>query len=234
MRNGDNLGIAAALNIGVRHALAAGYEWIATFDQDSTVPAGYIGTMLNVLEGVPCQASVALLCPRYRDRNTGVISSYGKRGTQELYLEVQTTMTSGNLVRAAVFGQVGFFDESFFMDCVDHEFCLRLRRHGCRVIEVQDAVLEHSLGSMALHSLLGKQCKVYNHPPLRRYYNVRNRVVIYGRYIRIFPAWVIRDLCNLGRELAGVILFEPCKGAKLAAVCRGAYDGIAGRTGRVV
>jgi rhamnosyltransferase len=33
--NEDNLGIAAALNIGVRRAIEMEYAWLATFDQDS-------------------------------------------------------------------------------------------------------------------------------------------------------------------------------------------------------
>jgi len=230
--NADNLGIAAALNAGVRYALTIGYDWIATFDQDSTVTDGYIHSLIDAWEECPFRDQVALVSPRYRDRKTGLISSYDRKKSQGKSAEVQTTMTSGNIVRADAFERAGFFDESFFMDCVDHEFCLRLRRNGYRIVESRDSILLHSLGDMTLHRLLGRQFKVYNHLPFRRYYNVRNRIVIYRRYLFRFPAWIFHDLFNLCREIAGIVLFEKDSALKLSAVCRGAFDGIAGKTGR--
>src|SRR5271170_4637319 len=41
IRNSFNLGIATALNMGIRQALQSGSPWIATFDQDSAIPDGY-------------------------------------------------------------------------------------------------------------------------------------------------------------------------------------------------
>ena len=34
---GQNLGIAKALNVGAEHAIADGYEWLLTMDQDSKI-----------------------------------------------------------------------------------------------------------------------------------------------------------------------------------------------------
>ena len=47
IENGENLGIATALNIGVRWAQSKDYEFVALFDQDSTVSEGFIETMLS-------------------------------------------------------------------------------------------------------------------------------------------------------------------------------------------
>ena len=45
---GDNLGVATALNIGARHALGAGYEWLLTMDQDSAATPGMVSKMLEL------------------------------------------------------------------------------------------------------------------------------------------------------------------------------------------
>lgn len=229
--NRENLGIAAALNRGVAFARDRGYPWVATFDQDSTVTDGFIETMLSVWKSCPSYRNVPLVAPRYRDRHTGRISSYGKGGADP-YAEVITTMTSGNLVRTDVFNKVGFFAEDFFMDCVDHEFCLRLRSNGYRIIEVRDAVLVHSLGCMTLHKAFGRTFKVFNHSKLRRYYNARNRIIVYRRYGFEFPRWVVKDVTNFFREVAGILLFETESRTKMAAVIRGALDGFTGKTGK--
>jgi rhamnosyltransferase len=62
IRNAANLGIAAAMNTGIRHALADGYPWIATFDQDSTVPNQYFEELLGACASCPAAEWVSL-CP---------------------------------------------------------------------------------------------------------------------------------------------------------------------------
>ena len=230
--NAENLGIAAALNIGVRFALERGYPWIATFDQDSTAPEGFIGALLTSWNACPFRSAVALVSSRYQDRRTSMISSYATVKFDDSCGEIETTMTSGNLLRSEVFSVAGFFDEAFFMDCVDHEFCLRMRRKGYRIIEATAAVLIHSLGQMSLHSFAGRRFKVFNHSPIRRYYNARNRILLYLRYGRTFPGWFCSDLFNFSREIAGIIIFEQNSWAKLGAIIRGVVHGLLGRIGK--
>src|SRR5215471_20349493 len=47
IRNRENLGIAAALNLGVRYGIDGGFEWICTFDQDSQVCDEFVSKMLE-------------------------------------------------------------------------------------------------------------------------------------------------------------------------------------------
>lgn len=232
--NNDNLGIAAALNIGIEQAVTCGYSWVATFDQDSLVCDGFIAELLRAWEECPYRDRVALISPRYQDPGTGTVSNYSHANGESRFSEVTHTMTSGNLVRSEVFARVGLFDEMFFMDCVDHEFCLRLRCHGYRLIEAHNALLQHALGSMTLRSLFGRNCKIYNHSPLRRYYNARNRLVVYKRYVRSFPRWIVADLGNFCREIAGIILFEQNAPAKLAAILKGVAHGLIGKMGKAM
>jgi rhamnosyltransferase len=226
------LGIAAALNIGIRFALERDYPWVATFDQDSTAPDGFIEDLLAAWNTCQFKNEVAIVGPQYRDRHTGRISSYIAGESDDVFGEVFTTMTSGNLVRSNVFAVAGFFDETLFIDCVDHEFCLRLRSRGYRLIESTDAILIHSLGRMTLHAVAGRVFKVFNHSPLRRYYNARNRVLLYRRYGSAFFGWLCRDLYNFCKEIAGIILFESNAGAKVGAIARGVVHGLLGRTGK--
>ena len=58
-------------------------------------------------------------------------------------------ITSGMLVRRSAFADVPGFREDFFVDCVDSDFCLRVRRSGRRVVRDAALVLPHSIGSGA-------------------------------------------------------------------------------------
>jgi len=140
--NKENAGLAAALNTGIRRALLGkDYAWIATFDQDSRVSAGFAKSMLAAYLACPFRDQVALIAPRH------VLAS--PRGEEQapvddaLFKEVTVTLQSGSLFSRLALTDVGLFDESFFIDYVDFEFCLRLRKRGLRILSTPRALLVH-------------------------------------------------------------------------------------------
>jgi len=229
--NGTNLGIAAAFNIGIRKAGEAGCQWLVTFDQDSLAPAGFVASLRATLEQCPFKDQVALIAPRLQDPVTGLSGSHGSKGESVPFEEVPVTISSGCLLRYEVFETAGLFDEALFIDYVDHEYCLRLRRSGYRLLEAKSAVLEHRIGATTRHAILGVPVKVTNHLPLRRYYMTRNRLLLYWRYGRHFPAWAANDCLCMMKELVGIVLFEEQKMAKLAMMLLGLVHCLTGRRG---
>ncbi len=231
--NRDNLGIASALNAGIRFAKEQGYEWIGTFDQDSRITSGYVRTMLDTYYSYDDNARVAILSPQYRDHKSGRMIVAGNYSDESLSKTVFTTMTSGNIVKADVFDSVGYFNEDLFVDYVDHEFCLRLACAGYFVLQVNGAILDHSLGDPTEHVVLRKSIIVTNHAPYRRYYNSRNRIYLYKRYVLVFPAWVVSDACNLSKEIIKIFLFERDRKHKAAKIIKGIVDGLLGKMGKL-
>jgi len=233
--NQENLGIAAALNMGVRLAKAAGHQWIMTFDQDSKVTPGMIGVILDAYEAYPEKEKVASMSPRYRHKQTGKVygNSPDSPDKEVLpYAEVLMVMTSGNLIRSSIFDVVGYFNEALFIDYVDNEFCLRCSVHGYRILEVKDAFLEHSIGYPTQHKLLWKTPISSNHSALRRYYIARNSIYTYRKFMFTHPMWVLKDAYGLLKVLTVLVLFEADRKQKLAAIIRGVIHGLSGRMGK--
>lgn len=233
--NEDNLGIAAALNIAVRHAQAAGYNWLATFDQDSQVTAHMIATMLNVYAGYPNKEKVVCLCPRYRDNRTGVVSGSELRSPYSddfPYAEATVVMTSGSLIKLDIFDKADYFNEELFIDFVDIEFCLRCETQGYKILEIKDAILIHSAGFPTQHKLLWSRVAVTNHNALRRYYITRNAIYMYKVFIFKHPAWVIWHLKYLLKVMVLLVCYESDRGRKLHAFFLGILDGFLGRMGK--
>ena len=233
--NRENLGIAAALNTGVRHAKAAGHQWVATFDQDSKVTPGMIMTMLQVYDAYPEKEKVASLSPRYWHKKTGKVygNSPDSPDKEVLpYAEVLVVMTSGNLIKSSIFDVVGYFNEALFIDYVDNEFCLRCSVHGYRILEVKDAILEHSIGYPTQHKFLWKNPISSNHSVLRRYYIARNSIYIYRKFMFTHPMWVLKDAYGLLKVVTVLVLFEADRKQKLAAIIRGVMHGLSGRMGK--
>ena len=105
LENGRNLGIAAALNRGVRWAQAQGFRWVILFDQDSRVTPGFVATLERCFQAESARAKIAIVNPLYRDSRSGEIIPSPK--TVGGGLEQATT--SGSLMPMAVFEELGFF-----------------------------------------------------------------------------------------------------------------------------
>lgn len=230
--NGKNLGIAAALNIGARYAIERNYPWLATFDQDSRVPADYIRNILAGRNAIEVNEGPVILAPVYFDEATNQTWSGEKgNGLAGGCRETDAVITSGSVMSTGLFGEVGFFDEGLFIDYVDFDFCLRCRQKGYKIIQLPHVVLNHNLGRKTTHGALGRNIVTSNHGPVRRYYITRNRLIVYGRYLHILPHWVLRDIVLFIKEGIKILAFEERKSAKFMMMFLGAWHALINRRG---
>ncbi|MEQ9736989.1 MAG: MFS transporter, partial [Algiphilus sp.] len=103
-------------------------------------------------------------------------------------------IASGSLLRARVLEVAGRMDERFFIDYVDVEFSLRLRRAGFEIVGVGDAVLQHRLGEVRTARLLGREKTLSTHEAWRRRLIHRNRVRVWRRHGTACLGWLAFDL----------------------------------------
>jgi rhamnosyltransferase len=228
--NKENIGLAAGLNTGIRCALAnEQYQWIATFDQDSRVFPGFSTAMLAAQAACPFRDKVAIIAPHHVLSVEVGDETLPCDGLQ--FKEITVALQSGSLFSRAAFKDVGLFDEAFFIDYVDFEFCLRLRKRRFRLIEATEATIYHRVGRPTHHRFLGITCTVFNHSPLRRYYAARNRLSVYRRYALSDPRWICHDIWSWFKEIVKLVFFESNRWEKLAFAARGVWDAIRGRGG---
>jgi rhamnosyltransferase len=220
IRNGRNEGVARALNIGAEKAVAGGYDYLLTMDQDSSAAPDMVEKML-ACPGESGGGRVGMLSPFH------VTTPEGAPPVGVASQEVMTPMTSGCLLYLAAFAEVGPFREDFFIDFVDNEYCLRLRRHGFRVLRANEALLRHRVGDTRKFGPF----IATNHSPLRRYYKTRNRFRVFCDYFRDFPGHCLFDMIRLAKEIGSILLFEQDKFAKLEMMWRGWCDFRRGKFG---
>jgi rhamnosyltransferase len=178
-RLGENRGVGCALNCGVQRARTTGSKWLLTMDQDSVVDNSFLAAYQAALEETP---DLVCLAPRITARSRKKDAEGGV---------VQYAITSGNLVRVSLFDQIGMYDEGFFVDCIDFDFCLRLRRAGYEVHRVAEAEMQHQLGDSVD---LPEAVRGYysRHSPVRRYYMYRNYLYLAERYMVSFPVFILK------------------------------------------
>lgn len=231
----ENLGIAAALNIGIQKAKAADYEWVITFDQDSQVTPFMIETMLHAYDLYPNKEIVASLSPQYKNKETSKIRSIAFPFSDDLltYVETKEVMASGQLIKLSVFDTVGYFNEKLFIDSVDIDHCLRCITENYKILKIKNAILLHSAGFPSRHKLLWLlPLTTSNHSPLRRYYIARNSLHTYKKFFFKQPLWTTIKICKFSASLIVMLLFENERKKKLVATFLGFWDFFLGRMGK--
>lgn len=227
IENGSNLGIATALNVGIRRLMDLGVEYVFLFDQDSCVTTGFARVILARFENSPWGARLGILVPQYHDRrlNSEIPPNRVREG-------LETAMTSGSLIRSRVFLEEGLFVDGLFIDVVDYEFSLRLRRAGYVIDQCAEAVLLHAPGEPVVHRFRGRRLfQTANYSPVRRYYQERNKIWLARHYFRPFPVFCAKLFLSSVKDFVKILLAESDKGIKCRFFLRGVFDGLRSRMG---
>ena len=210
---GKNFGIGKALNVAAVSAIDEGYRWLLTMDQDSCVTDNIIIKMLQCLNCYN-ENEVGIICSRYTDKNL-YVEKIGQK-----YNELLIAITSGNLLNLKNYQKVGHFMEKLFIDHVDHEYCLRLRKNKYKIIQVNDAFIQHKLGHEGNH-LIGRSS---HHDSFRRYFMTRNRFYVAFLYKNEFPEFCRNEIIGFIGELIKIIVYEKDKLKKLKNIVMGYLD----------
>ncbi len=233
----QNLGIAAALNEGIRVALQLypDIRYVITVDQDSQLDADYLTNAIHELtSAIAAGLSVGAICAEQLGdwKVTPRDTSQGFRSTLEV-------AQSGLLIPTATFRAIGAFNESLFIDCVDTEYVLRLLQNRSKVIMGRGCRMQHLVGETINIRLFGQVVKWRGnplkfsfHPALRRYYISRNRILVYRKYFWVDPRWNARELIVESRTALLSICFGPDKWKQCLAIGLGLIDGLSAKAGK--
>lgn len=212
-----NLGIAAALNIACTIAIKNSCDWILTMDQDSSFKPGEASQMISdIYEAKGIFKNIGIISPFHMLHKDHRVKSKQK------FEEKNIVMTSGNLLSLEAFSYCGPFDEKLFMDMVDYEYCLRLRKNNYTILSNNEVHLNHSLGDFKLHKLFNKNVAVSNHSSLRRYYMTRNSLYVgfrYRSFDKLFFINVFKNIFLLDPII--IFFYEKNKLAKLRSIIKG-------------
>jgi rhamnosyltransferase len=219
--NNINLGVAKGLNIGAEKACTDGYDLLLTMDQDSKATPDMVALMLDCMTAQDL-SKIGIVSPFH-------ITAAGRLPRHDVDCQdVMTPMTSGNLLNLKAYRAAGPFRDDLFIDFVDNEYCLRLRRLGFSIIQANRALLSHSVGDIRKYGPF----IATNHSPLRRYYKTRNRFLVNKLYRRDFRGHCLFDRIRLAKEIISILLFEREKPAKFRMMWYGYLDYRRGRFGK--
>jgi len=179
IKNEKNLGIATALNQGVKFGLNLGFSWALTMDQDSVLIENLIEEYADI--SLICKDNISIFGCNYIDSNVGKNLMVNKSDYLERFKFVKTAITAGTLIHKATFEKIGFFRDDFFIDYVDHEYCFRARKNGLKIVAGTKPLMIQSIGEQK-ETKSGILRHYYDHPPFRNYFIARNTVKVIKMY----------------------------------------------------
>lgn len=215
--NEKNIGIAAALNQLMKRAAEKEYRWLLTLDDDSVCDDGMAAALCKYADG----KKIGIICPVAVDDKMQMPPR-----TERPVKEIDSCITAGALTNVSAWMAVGGFDERMFIDFVDVEYCTRLRKNHYRILQVDEGKYIHQqYGNIrGAFSLFGKKLYLFDYPPKRIYFSVRNQIYYMRKHNDSVK--IRKQLFFLTGYIGKRLIFEKNRKKSLTAVCRGIKDGI--------
>ena len=222
-----NLGVSKALNIAALKAYNEGYDWLLTMDQDSYFEVNSLKKMINFVECLKSDKTISTILEK-KYNEIGLIApfyklndNYNSSGDISFPLMV---MTSGNLINLKIYKKIGGYKDWMFIDCVDFDYCLNLKQNNYEILQLNTAILNHSLGNTKQYKFLFRKVTSSNHSALRKYYIVRNRHYLYDLYHEKFPEYCNLEIKCTKKEIIKILLLEKNKYKKIKFMLKGYLD----------
>ncbi|WP_270089163.1 glycosyltransferase [Sphingobacterium sp. SYP-B4668] len=172
-----NIGLGGAYNYWL-NKYCQNYSYFVTFDQDTWIPSNTLVLLQSILDS---NRNIGIVGPSFSRSNSSTTED-GK------VLDTYTIIQSCCLFRTELLQKVGGFNEDYFIDSVDFEYCLRVGKAGYRVVKYDGVTIEHSLGSAKRKFGIN----YYSHNCLRNYYIARNHRHISSTYFMDFPYFILK------------------------------------------
>lgn len=181
-----NKGLAFAQNQGINEAILRSFETITLFDQDSFINSKNYIKLVETFN----QSKYDIMSPLVVSKKdhskveeslkinfigwpspTKVIKS-------KMINPTDIIIASGLTCSLKIFKDVGLFDEDFFIDYLDIEWCLRAKSMGKKIAVNRLITLFHSIGIGQEDYVLFKP---QIHPPERTFYQFKNNFALFNK-----------------------------------------------------
>ncbi|MBY7904818.1 hypothetical protein KW458_04835 [Vibrio fluvialis] len=223
LSRGVNLGLAKALNLACETAFDLNFDFCCLLDQDSEFNTDSIGIILNIISQVNID-DIAIVSPNINYEHEDGIDSIR---TPQLD-DVDWVITSGSFVNLKIHKLLKGFDEAYFIDRLEMDYCYRAKNKGYRIVICLDSIMRQSLGEPCR----AYGCNFYQHSPLRNYYQFRNRIYYYrykskeNIYFRFLKMGILSF-----KHILKVIFIEEKKIKKICYISRAIKDSFKGAYG---
>lgn len=215
IRSSSNVGIAKALNKIFLFAKENQFDWVLTLDQDSVASDALVENYLQYSNN----PDIGIITCNITDRNLP-LTNYKSYKTEELLW----CITSGSFCSIRAYIDSDGFDDWLFIDSVDLDYCLNLKKHKYTILKICYDGLLHEIGKSKIKTLFGKKIVIYNENISRQYYMARNYIYLSYKYPKQINRFKVYK--EEIRSIILILLYEKDKIKKIKNRLTGFIDGI--------
>lgn len=156
----NNAGLAAAYNRALNIAEEQRSDWLLTLDQDTNLPKDFLSLLIDTIEKVSADESVAAIVPRIM--GDGKVISPGwwlwdaiprvlpadfigicKRNT--------SAINSASTLRVSALRKIGGYEQRYWLDCSDMYIFLMFHKYGMQIYVAGDIEVGHQLSILNMN-----------------------------------------------------------------------------------
>lgn len=239
LRNDSNLGLAAAVNHGVKAVseLPMPPRFVLLLDQDSEPLVGSIEALINAFQGLEAEGhNVGCVGPLLRDPGTGLTHGFHQCTRwrwKRVYPPIGSAIPvacanlngSGTLVPVSLFQRLHGLEEPLFIDHVDTEWAFRVLASGYTLWGVPDAVFNHRMGQSSFRFWCFGWRLWPVRSPQRHYFLYRNAIALMRRdYVP--SMWKIWATVKLFLTLLVALITGPSRWQQCRRVVAAIWSGL--------
>jgi rhamnosyltransferase len=180
----NNYGLSISLNRMCKKAIFDNFDFICLFDQDSNMNNGDLIKINNYIEN-SVSSDIGIYAARvvYGERQKEI-----NLNNKLSELEVEWAITSGSYINLHIYSATNGFDENYFIDRLDYDYCFQLKKLNFKIVEFKNVFLYQQLGEKGRFLWF----KISEHNTLRHYYIFRNRLYFYlNKYFSIKNIFIV-------------------------------------------
>ena len=229
IKSKENLGFCEGNNVGIRHALKNGSDYLFVLNNDTVVDKHVLEFLVKAAED---NNDMCIYAPKlyFYDRQTVInscgtslnwlklrpyIGECGKEDNGEFTDIVEKDLFPGAalFMKKDVIEKVGMFESELFIFHEDTDLCLRSQKAGCKNLLVPQAVVYHKT-----------QISMGKHHFLTNYYSIRNFLYVTREHASLRNKFLVHlGTCVLGIKYVMKYIFGNSEEKKTA---RGFFEGI--------
>ena len=214
----ENYGIAYAQNVGIKKAQELQkLQYLLFLDQDSLLLKGTLDQY---------KQSYKFLMKNYKVAALGIGNN---QQSKEKFIEVNQIISSGTFSPIKVFDDIGYFDESLFIDFVEYDWCWRAKAKGYSIFSINDISLIHMRGNGVIN-ILGFSMVLPSN--IRLYYQYRNFLfLLHKAYVPL--TWKIKMFIKMFIKIPLYFIYLPKRRKTFQYILKGIRDYFFNKKGKI-
>ena len=228
----ENLGLSKAYNNSIKFLRDREYEFVLILDQDSKLSQGTIEKLLNQHERLSKKYKVGAVSPTVIQDGEGPLNAFfdgrfkwrGFSYEDASVLESAFLINSGTFMQLKILEEIGYYDETLFLDSVDHDMSFRMRSCGYHLFIVKDTILRQNVDNKIDFKFFWIKLDREGHSPTSDYYLVRDSMRVAKRYFKKYWLQSILLYCNVIIKFVATLFIYRHKHERFAMIIKGLKD----------